>query len=217
MLDTWGMPLLVITILIFMGWFAIGTQWNVRKGDAVNKWLRLGLPLIGERTTYRWLGSSVMELKIAKANAPFRSAETLVVFEPRDVVFLLAWARWRGRRDLLIFRAQLRDAPRFEIEVFDPQGWTTHHTERDVQKKNWTRWELPADQPLHAYYTGDAGAVIARLIDLASHAGAQLVRVSVHRNVPNLELHWRLPEVANHPARDLFSQVRQIAEQVIRA
>ena len=75
------------------------------------KWFREGLPLIGEKTTMRWLGSSVVELKIPKAKDPFRNAETLVVFEPRDVLLLWAYTRARGRRDMLIFRAQLRTRP----------------------------------------------------------------------------------------------------------
>src|SRR5512142_2639013 len=149
--DSWGFPLFIAAVLIFLGWFAWGTQWNVRKGDAILKWLRQGLPLVGERSTLRWLGSSVVELKIAKAKDPFRTAETLVLFEPRDVIFLWAWARLRGRRDTLMFRSQLSAAPSFELDAFDPKGWTTRGDERTARGKNWVKLELPADQGLVAY------------------------------------------------------------------
>ncbi len=54
-----------------MGWFAFGIIYNLRRGDAVLKWMQDGLPQIGERTTFRWLGTSVAELVIAQAKKPF--------------------------------------------------------------------------------------------------------------------------------------------------
>jgi hypothetical protein len=217
MTDNLGLVLLVLLGLAFVGAFFGGTQWNVRKGTAALKWLQQGLPLVGERTTMRWVGTAAVALNIAKAKDPFRSAETLILLEPRDVLFLWAFFRARGRRDLLIFRTQLQSAPKFELEAFDPRAWATDSVERDAQKKNWTRLELPASQSLRAYYSGAGGATSAKpLIDLATRAGGKLVRLSVHRSVPNLEIHWQLPEAAAHPARDLFLKVRQISEDVMR-
>ncbi len=210
-------PFLLLIAIVVVGGFALGTGWNVRKGDVVLKWLRDGLPLIGERTTLRWLGSSVVELKMAKAKDPYRTVETLVVFEPRDVIILWAWSRLQGRRDLLIFRGHLNAAPRYELEVFDPQGWTTQRTERDVLKKSWTRAELPESPSLHAYYSGSAGADTAQaLTAVATRAGGKLVRLSVHRNTPNVEAHWLLPNPTAYSARDIFESLRQIGEQVTR-
>ncbi len=210
-------PFLLLIALVVVGGFALGTGWNVRKGDVILKWLREGLPLIGERTTLRWLGSSVVELKMAKAKDPYRNVETLVVFEPRDVIFLWVWSRLQGRRDLLIFRGTLNAAPAFELEVFDPHGWTTHHTERDVQKKNWTRADLSDTPSLHAYYSGSAGVDAAKsLTAVATRAGGKLVRLSIHRNLPNVEAHWLLPDLGTYSARNIFESLRQIGEQVIR-
>lgn len=209
--------LLVLATLAFLGWFALGTQWNVRKGKAVLRWLQEGLPLVGERTTMNWVGSAALKLTIVKASAPFRSIETLALFEPRDVVFLWAWARARGRRDLLIVRAQLDSAPKFEFEVFDPHGWTTHHAESEMQKKNWAHLDLPATPSLLAYHSGNLDASVTKsLIDLATRAGGKLMRLSVRRNVPNLEIHWLLPDVKAQSSRDLFSKLRKLGEDVTR-
>ncbi len=216
--DNLAFPFFVIVAIIFVGWFALGTQSNVRAGDRVLKWLRDGLPLIGEKTTLHWMGSSVMQLKIAKGKDPFRSAETLVVFEPRDVVFLWLWSRAQGRRDLMIFRGTLNSAPAFELEVFDPKGWTTGQTERNVQKKNWTRSELSGAPNLLSYYSGSADANAAQsLTDIAMRAGGKLVRLSVHRDLPNIEAHWLLPDVKSDSARKIFAGLKQIGEQVTRA
>jgi hypothetical protein len=160
------------------------------------------------------MGSSVLELKIAKAKDPFRTAEALAVFEPRDVFFLWAFARLTRRRDTLIFRAQLRSAPPFEMEIFDPKGWTTRVNERKLQEKSWKRAELPGNQPLVAYYSGKPHLDAQSLIQLATRAGGELMRISVHRTVPNLEVHWRLPKPQSFPARDLCLKLREMGEDV---
>lgn len=215
-LETLALPLATLAVLIVVGWFALGTQANVRAGDRALKWLRDGLPLIGEKTTLHWMGSSVLQLKMAKAKEPFRNTETLFVFEPRDVLFLWLLARAQGRRDLMIFRGTLSAAPSFELEVFDPKGWTTHSTERDVQKKNWTRVDLAGYPDLRAYYSGAAGAFAAKaLTTLATRAGGRLVRLSIHRNVPNVEAHWLLPN-QTVAARDFFARLRELGEEAIR-
>lgn len=207
---------LLLLAILFLGWFALGTHANVRRGNAVLTWLQQGLPILGERASMRWLGSSVIELKIAKGKAPFRNVETLVVFEPRDVPLLWAFERMRGRRDLLIVRAHLESSPRFEMEAFDPGGWTTHGTERNVKNKNWTRLELDASKPLQAYFSGAEGRVAAKpMIDLAVRPGWELVRLSLHRSVPNLEVHYRLPNLAAQSSQSVFSKIRQISENVV--
>jgi hypothetical protein len=217
-LETLALPLATLAALVVVGWFALGTQANVRAGDRVLKWLRDGLPLVGEKTTLHWMGSSVMQLKIAKAKAPFRNIETLVVFEPRDVFFLWFIARLQGRRDLMIFRGVLNAAPSFELEVFDPKGWTTHNTERDMKKKNWSPVALTGQPALQAYFSGAAGAEAAKtLTALATRAGGTLVRLSIHRDVPNVEAHWLLPNLQTVAARDFFSNMRELSEQAMRS
>lgn len=213
----WQFTLLLLIAILFLGWFAVGTHLNVRKGNQLLTWLQNGLPLLGERTTLRWMGSSVMELKIAKAKTPFRNVETLAVFEPRDVPFLWAFTRWRGRRDILIFRAQMEAAPRFELEVFDPKGWTTMGTERDVRKKDWKSIDLGSVSSLQAFFSGGDGGMEAKpLIDLATRAGGSLVRLSLHRSIPNLEIHVRLPDIKMQSAQNLFQKIKQIAQDSSR-
>lgn len=211
-----GYSLFFLAVVVFLGGFTLGTQWNVRKGDAALKWFRQGLPIIGEKTTMRWHGSSVLELKMEKSKEPFRNAETLVVFEPRDVPLLWAFFHARGRRDILIFRAQLRSAPNIEIEAFDSRAWMTDRIERDVTQKNWTRLAMESSE-FHAYFSGNAGATVAKpLIDLAQRGGGRLVRLSVHRSVPNLEVHWALPDSKSSPAHDWFMNVRRIGEEALK-
>jgi hypothetical protein len=176
------------------------------------RWLTEGLPLIAERTSYRWLGSSVVELKSAKANAPFRNTEMLIILEPRDIVLLWWWSRLRGRRDMMIFRAQLTTAPGYEIEVFNPKAWTIARADRDLKGKNWTQLDLKAFPALLAYHSSKADAeTIAQLTKLADRLGGKFIRLSVHRDIPNLEIHWLLPDMKTNSAKDMVSKLQQIA------
>ncbi len=129
--------ILIFAVAIVMGWFAFGMIFNLRRGDKLLHWLRGGLPYIGERTTFRWLGSSVAEMVINKAKKPFRNLITMLVFAPRDVPWMWAWARLNGRRDTIIFRADLTVAPRVDLELADPTSWTGRLILRQLKERGW--------------------------------------------------------------------------------
>jgi hypothetical protein len=156
-------------------------------------------------------------LKIAKAKGAYRNTEIVFSFEPRDVVFLWLFARWQGRCDSMIFRGTLNAAPSFELEVFDPQGWTTRRIEREAQKKNWKRVDLSGQPGLRAYYSGVADVTVVQSFSaLATRAGGKLLHLSLRRNVPNVEAHWLLPDPQTVSARALFADLREIGDQVVR-
>ena len=108
-----------ILAVAVVAWFAAGTIWNVRLGRETLRWLQGGLPLLGERTTLRWLGSTAVELVINEGKAEFARATVVIFLEPRDLVW---WplSRLRGRRDTLIVRGVLRRAPAFELDALAP-------------------------------------------------------------------------------------------------
>ncbi len=212
------LTIFIAAVVLILGWFAIGTQWNIRKGDSVLKWLQDGLPVIGERTTMQWLGSSVLKLNIEKANEPFRSAETLIVFEPRDVVLLWGWARMRGRRDLFIFRSELRSQPQFEIEALEPGAWSTDGIEKSVKKNRWQHVETaggPAPNHLSIYCPGgDSVTSAADLVNRASKKVKKVVGISVRRDRQTFELQYPLSRVNALPAKELFSEIKQLADRL---
>ena len=206
-----GLAVFILVVIFVVGWFAVGTHYNVRKGHDVMRWLQDGLPLVGEKTTLRWLGSSVLELKIQQAKPPFRHAEVLVVLEPRDVAPIWGLARLRGRRDLFIFRAVLRTQPRVELEALDPTSWSTHALEDQVKNKQWI--PLPVSPPLVAYSPGQLRAA-SELLDRAVLDDCPLQRLAIRRTEPNLELQWYLDPLRKHSARAVFETLQRITERV---
>lgn len=205
-----NLVLFVLVVVFVVGWFAVGTHSNVRKGEDALRWLQQGLPVVGGKTTLRWLGSSIVELKIQQAKAPFREAEVLVVLEPRDVALLWWIARLRGRRDLLVFRGTLQRAPRLELVAADPRAWTLGGDDPRVKTEQWSSQSVP---PLTIYSPANFTAAAA-VANLAASNGCPFVRLSVRRTAPNLEVQWRLADVQQDSSADMVETVRQLAESV---
>ena len=205
------LAIFVAVVILIVGWFALGTHINIRKGHRYMEWVQGGLPLFGEKTTLRWLGSSVVHLTIEKAHAPFRRVEVLVVLEPRDVPPLWLLSRLRGRRDLLIVRTELRFVPKLQVEILHPEAWTTHAIAREVQQLQWQL--VPADTlPYRAYAL--TAVDTAELIAAAAAAELNLVRVGVRRSNNALEVQWLLPAQPPSEARVAFTAVQRIADMV---
>src|SRR5512134_631945 len=129
--------IVIILGAILMGWFAIGMIYNLRRGDAVLKWMQDGLPSIGQKTTFRWLGTSVAEMVIAHAKKPFRRLDTLLVFKPRDIFWMTIAAYFQGRDDIVIFRAQLSTAPLVDLELIDPKTWSGRGVLKQMSERKW--------------------------------------------------------------------------------
>ena len=204
------MAIFVVVVVAVVGWFALGTHINVRKGHCFLEWLQAGLPLMGGKTTLRWLGSSVVQLQIANAHEPFRSVEVLVVLEPRDVPPLWLLSRLRGRRDMLIVRTQLRDVPRSQFEILHTQAWSAQSVEREVKDLNW---QLTESLPFRIYAL-QLTANPSDLIATAEQARLELLRLGVRRSSHAMELHWRLPSQPTTSSRDVFQAAQTLAQQV---
>ncbi|HVN08459.1 MAG TPA: hypothetical protein VMV61_05775 [Patescibacteria group bacterium] len=201
--------LFILVALFVVGWFALGTQWNVRKGDAALRWLQQGLPQVGEKTTLRWLGSSAVELKIEQGKPPFRAAEVVLALEPRDVPPLWLLARLRGRHDLFIFRGTLSSRPSLEMEALNPHSWSTRGLDRKCEARGWSA--LPAPAPLVVYARNHVQNA-SELLSAAALSGCPLVRLSLRRDAPEFEVQWQLSHLLAHPSPEIFQTIRRITD-----
>jgi hypothetical protein len=207
--------LLVILLIAVMLWFTLGTQRNIRRGNEILRWLQEGLPLLGKRTTMRWLGSSAVVLRIPEAREPFREAEVVVALQPRDVPLLWAASRRRGRRDFLVLRGTLRTAPRFEMEAGDSRGWTGEDRLKRLDSEEWREagWQ---DEHVRAFTSSDADPSAARgAWDALTEASGGVWRLSIRREHPHLEAHV-LPPQPGASARELIDVFRNVGLSVMR-
>lgn len=200
--------LLLIGVLLV---FSLGTRRNVRRGNAILVWLQEGLPQLGRRTTFRWMGSTAAVLRIGEAKDPFREAEVVVVLEPRDVTLLWAWSRSKGRRDFVILRGWLRHPPGFELEAGDERGWTGADRLRKLDPEAWERAEWGEVRVAH---TGDADpAEMRRAWESLGEVTGGVWRLSVRREHPHLEVHV-LPPETDVSSRRLVETFRDLGRAV---
>jgi hypothetical protein len=207
--------LLLILLVVVMLWFALGTQRNIRRGNETLRWLQGGLPLLGKRTTMRWLGSSAVVLRIQEAREPFREAEVVLALQPRDVPLLWMASRRRGRRDFLVLRGTLQSAPRFEMEAGDSRGWTGEDRLKRLDTEEWqeARWQ---EDHVRAFTSGNADPSAARgAWDSLAAASGGLWRLSIRREHPHLEAHV-LPPDPGASARELIEVFRNVGRSVMR-
>ncbi len=197
-----GRTLFFFAVVVLVGWFAAGTFFNVRKGNRVGRWLQEGLPVVGEKTTLRWLGSSGVELKIQNPYKPFVNLELFILLEPRDIPLLWGYFHARGRRDVLIVRCRSSANPRFQLEGADPRAWSARGTQLETARKEWTSLASPEAQ-LTAFGKGRVEAA-QELLALAAGTELPLLSVSVRPSAPQLEVHWQLRRFEAVSARRLF-------------
>jgi len=205
--------LIAIAAVALVAWFAAGTIWNISRGRALMRWMQGGLPALGQRTNVRWLGSSAVEMLIRDAEAPFASVTLVIFLEPRDVPWMWAFSRSRGRRDTLIIRGALRQVPKLEFEAVDPASWSGRDALPRVPRDWLVRQAKAPGSLLLRYASPTALARADVLLDLAGRAKLEPKRLSVRRTEPNFQLHVSLPD--RKPARDFFEAVHALAERAL--
>ncbi len=204
-----GRAVLFLAVIVVVGWFAAGMFVNVRKGNRIARWLQDGLPLVGEKTTLRWLGTSGVELKIQNPHKPLLSVEVFILLEPRDIPLLWAYFHARGRRDVLIVRCRSSSSPRFQLEAADPHAWSARGTQIETARTQWTAVPSPQDVALAAYGEGQLKAA-EEVLAVAAGPGLPLLRLAVRQAVPQLELQWQLLRFERISSRRLFETVLEI-------
>jgi hypothetical protein len=209
--------ILVVAVVIIMGWFAFGVVYNLRRGDALLKWMQNGLPSIGQKTTFRWLGTSVAELVIAHAKKPFRRLETVVVLKPRDVFWMTIIAYLQGRDDIVIFRAQLSTTPLVDLELVDAKTWSGRNALKHVVERKWESKAYQGMQLLAPNGLLDlATSVLDQLADPMQKLSPRYARFSLRRDAsrPNLEVHMPFPAYQTSDATHYFGALRELARAI---
>jgi len=216
-MDQLAQSVLIVVVIVVMGWFALGIVRNIRRGNAVLRWMQVGLPKLGERTTVRWLGSSAVDLNIAKAKPPFRQVQLLIVLEPRDVPWFWVIAHARGRRDMLIVRGQLPTPPQYEFDLIAPSSWSESERSGRPEARQWAA-EPFGDLSFRAPSTTRSlsRAIAPDALNAARQVHPIVWRLSAHRDDPQLELHIPLPNPNKLDATQFFAAVRTLAEQMSR-
>lgn len=211
------MPILtgfLIVLLTLLSWYAIGMQYNVRLARRALAWLEHGLPVIGEKAALNWSGVSSVEIQLNKAKDPFRSASFLLLLTPRELPGWWWWRRRQDPHDSLVFRAQLRVAPHFDLVAHSP------HVAEDEQLRRsgagqWTPVQGGVVNSMNADIRGSISPyTVNRLIMQTTLDGIHLTRLAIHRTVPNVEVHYQLPELNKVSTMRVLTSLKQLGEEI---
>ena len=207
--------IVTVAVVLVVGWFAFGIIYNLRRGEAMLRWMQKGLPRIGEKTTLRWLGTSVAQLVIARAKGPVRSLETLLVLAPRDVPWLWLLSGLQGRRDTLIFRAQLGTPPRIDLDLLDPASWTGRLAMQQALRNGWTSRPSHGLQLLASSASLPLAQETVDSLDPAVRGVAPVYfRFSLRHDSPHLELHMSFPDPHQTDPARFFDALISLARAV---
>ena len=207
--------IVIIAVAIFMGWFAVGMIYNLRRGDATLKWMQDGLPLIGQRTSFRWLGSSVAEMSIGKAKRPFQRLDTLLVLMPRDVFWMTFLALIQGRKDVIIFRGYLGIPPLLDMELADPTTWTGRTVIRQLTRRGWESKEYEGMQLMAPKgLINLAATTLERLAGPMRALAPRYARFGLRKTAPNMEIHVPFPATKSTDANAYFRSLNDLGRAV---
>jgi hypothetical protein len=207
--------IVIVAVAIFMGWFAFGMIYNLRRGDKILKWMQDGLPLIGQRTSFRWLGTSVAEMSIAKAKRPFQRLDTLLVLKPRDVFWMTLIALAQGRDDVLIFRSYLSTPPLLDLELADPKDWSGRNALRQAASRGWETTDFQGLRLMAPRGLLELAAKTLQQLNAPMRAlSSRYLRLSLRKTAPNLVVHVPFPDPRSMDARAYFHALGELGRAV---
>ena len=193
---------------ILLGWYLAASQFNRRRRLATYRWLRRGLEQVGDRIEAQWLGSSSTgaKLVISKAEKPYRKMEAMYLLETREILPYWILTHLRGRRDELVIKANLRQAPKTEVWV-----------ERTDQRKKIG--QLPEDQKgAYQELTDPAGFSILQngsvdpemelsLRAFLDESGEALETMRLQPKLPHLEIRLQIKSLLTKAPDSFFNKL----------
>ena len=105
--------------LILVLWYFVFATYNRRRGVRIFRWLQRDFSKLGDSKNIQsgWIGSSGSgaQIVVQPAHPPFQRLELLYLLQSRELAPLWLIDVLRGKRDLIICRAVLRDRPGGEV------------------------------------------------------------------------------------------------------
>ena len=212
-----GDALIAFVVVLTLGvtsWFFLAAQWNVRRNHDALRWLRAGLPVLAERTSMNWMGTTGVRLEMTHSKDPFKDVEILTLMEPRDVIPLWILAHLQGRRDVMILRGHLRRHARVEFDLIKPGTWSGNDVRRRGIPSEWSQTTLQ-DGMLLASEGPDATRSAQEIKSRLGRLSPYLLRVSVRRTVPHIEIHLLQPWRSGDASPDVIKLFKAVGEHLL--
>src|SRR5919204_1443964 len=115
----WAPIGLAVVLALAGAWYCWMRRINRLRALDVLQWINLALRGEGHVTGIRWLSTSRFVVPLRLRSHLFRRPSVLVELLRRELPPCWIAARMRGKVDILIFQADLDDAPHFSFEVLN--------------------------------------------------------------------------------------------------
>lgn len=175
------------------------------------RWVRGGVREFGGEATWRGLGTSGFQVTVKGAKHPFRRIEMMVLLESREMLLLWLFNRFRGQRDLMIFKADLRTRPKTEVEVIRRRGRIAKGILKAMDEKSWVKGEIEDTNLMVARKGKDIAALAERLSPLLEHA-PYILRISLRGASPHLLVNLSLSGLEEMEAEAVFGLLGRVIE-----
>ncbi|MFQ6058194.1 MAG: hypothetical protein ACE5MB_04840 [Anaerolineae bacterium] len=206
-LATWAVIALSVVLVL---WYFVGRQLNRGRGEKLLRWVREGLPVLGEESSVRWLGHSGFQVQVEGTKPPFRRLGLTILLEPREMLLLWLFNRLRGRRDILVLRGNLRSRPKAELELVKARSRLGRRILSELRDKGWVREEWEAGLVL-AQRGKETAHMIEALAPLLTAYASHVVRLSVRKQTPHFLADFSLAGLEREKAEEIFDGLKRIA------
>jgi hypothetical protein len=208
-----GGVVLFVFAAVWVTWLLGGSLMNRRRAAALSRWVYAEAKPYGSKLFVRWITLSAFELTVPEARAPYRKLAITGFLQSREMPFVWLWNRVRRRGDLLILRAELRQAPAWGLEVFRPQSLLAADARRTAEAAGWPL-EQGTDGLWRAYGGAGAAEQAQRLMDALGAWAPHLDRLAVRRDGAHLIVSLAIGGVAPEEMPPLGKTLARVAETV---
>ena len=200
-----------IVLAVLVALYMLGTWLNRRRSKELGLWLAAGVGVLGGQTLWKWVGTmtSGAQVTIVGATRPFKQGEVLYLLLTREFLPLWGIELLRGKRDLLVMRAELSAKPVREFEVVPISGDLRKTLDRNPGAIPWQWQEMPAGLGL-ATHIDPGGQIAAAVRKFLEAYGPFVQRLSVRKGSPQLILFAQLTGLERTPAKEFLAAVREV-------
>ena len=176
---------LVMAVVLLYGF---GTMLHRQRSQAVMRWLLKGVRTAGEPGGLRWRGrmQSAAKIEITRLRTPYRTMELIFVLEKRHNPLSWVYGHFKGQRDELFIRADLRTAPDPQIEA-GPKDCASVQKYLTQEDSGYREFDGGPDFDLAWKGASNLGRV-ARLQKLLEKYPNCNLRISLQKSEPHLAL-----------------------------
>lgn len=198
------LPALVVVLVIAAVWYFIGTTLARQR---LTRWAYLVAGLLtplGEEESFRWVGASGAEFRLANVRRPFVSLVAVIWVVPPWYAPARLIARARGQETILGIAAELSARPLVELALADPAARVGQRAIAQAMAKGWSRREFAFGDRTLILASPDARAAekVARAVERGrKQMRADLLRLVVQQEPSQLSISLGHPErlVSAHP------------------